>query len=71
MRIGHETDARSLACPYSVMSEDSDREDFDGSPPTPDEPFDPSTREFDAVPPPDEEPPPDGNWDRNELFPKK
>jgi putative peptidoglycan lipid II flippase len=56
MRIGHETDARSLACPYSVMSEDSDRKDFGDPPPAPDEPHDPSTREFNAVTPPEEGP---------------
>ncbi|HET8976425.1 MAG TPA: murein biosynthesis integral membrane protein MurJ, partial [Solirubrobacterales bacterium] len=36
------------------MSEDSDRDDIGGRPPAPDEPSDPSTREFGAVPPPED-----------------
>ena len=59
MRIGHETAPRGHPClntPHldTPMTDDRDRDELGGPPPESPEPFDPSTREFEAVPPPRE-----------------
>jgi putative peptidoglycan lipid II flippase len=50
------------------MIDDRDKDELGGPPPEPPEPFDPSTREFDAVPPPAEERPMRRPTPRNEAI---